>query len=181
MTLAPLRQYVAVRYPPSEDDVQRIEAMRNPNRSQARVHPVTNILRLPPKPPRCIGREHEVETLVGALLAGEPTPVLGPAGIGKSTVCLQALHDRRIGERFDGRRYFVRLDGASTAKDMLAGVAKVLGIPADQASIANVAGISPESRPPWRSTIWRRRGTRRLSRPKRCFPSLPPCSDCRLR
>ena len=39
--------------------------------------------------------------------------MLGPAGIGKSTVCLQALHDRRIAERFDGRRYFVRLDGAS--------------------------------------------------------------------
>ena len=93
---------------------------------------------LPARPARCIGRDREVETLVEALLAGEPTPVLGPAGIGKSTVCLQALHDQRIAERFDGRRYFVRLDGASTAKDMLVGVAAMLGIPVDQVSMGNV-------------------------------------------
>ena len=101
---------------------------------------MTDILRLPPKRARCIGRRREVETLAAALLAGVPTPVLGPAGIGKSTVCLEALHDKRIAERFGGRRYFVRLDGAYTAKDMLASVGAVLGIPADRPSIANVIG-----------------------------------------
>ena len=124
-----------------DDLARRIEQLIDS--STRRVPPVTGAgtaSPLPPKPPRCIGREQEVETLVGALLAGEPTPVLGPAGIGKSTVCLQALHDRRIAERFDGRRYFVRLDGAHTAKDMLAGVGAVLGIPADQTSIGAVVG-----------------------------------------
>ncbi len=95
---------------------------------------------LPPKPPRCIGREQEVETLVAALLAREPAAVLGPAGIGKSTVCLQALHDPRVAGRFGTRRHFARLDGAATAKDMLKGVAAVLGIPVDQASLGNVIG-----------------------------------------
>jgi tetratricopeptide (TPR) repeat protein len=100
---------------------------------------------LPPKPARCIGREQEVETLVEALLAGEPTPVLGTVGIGKSTVCLEALHNSRVVERFGARRYFVRLDGAYGAQDILAGVGAVLGIPADQASIAKVLGhLAPQ-------------------------------------
>ena len=102
--------------------------------------PPVHVVALPAKPARCIGREQEVEILVGALLAGEPTPVLGPAGIGKSTVCLEALHDKRIAERFDRRRYFVRLDGAHTAKDMLASVGAVLGVPADQVGIGSLIG-----------------------------------------
>ena len=95
---------------------------------------------LPPKPARCIGRDHEVEALVGALLAGEPTLVIGAAGIGKSTVCLQALHDARIVGRFGVRRYFVRLDGAATTEDMLASIGATLGISAHQARTSNLIG-----------------------------------------
>jgi tetratricopeptide (TPR) repeat protein len=93
---------------------------------------------LPPRPACCIGREREVETLALALLAGEPVTVLGPAGIGKSTACLQALHDPRVAECFGKRRHFVRLDGAATANDMLAGIAAVLGLPVEQARIGAV-------------------------------------------
>jgi tetratricopeptide (TPR) repeat protein len=99
-----------------------------------------DVVALPARPARCIGRDKEVKTLVEALLAGEPTPVLGPAGIGKSTVCLEALHDKRIAGRFNGCRYFVRLDGAYTAKNMLAGVGAVLGMPADEVNIGKVLG-----------------------------------------
>ena len=99
-----------------------------------------DVVPLPPKPARCIGRDEQVATLVGALLAGAPAAVLGPAGIGKSTVCLQALHDQRVADRFGERRYFVRLDGAATAKDTLAAIAAMLGIPADQASLGSVIG-----------------------------------------
>jgi hypothetical protein len=99
-----------------------------------------DVVPLPAKPARCIGRDQEVETLVAALLAGEPTPILGAPGTGKSTVCLEALHDERIAECFGEWRYFVRLDGASTAKDMLASVGAVLGIPAEEANIRNLIG-----------------------------------------
>jgi hypothetical protein len=117
---------------------RRIEALL----SSGRVAPRDglDVVALPAKPARCIGRDKEVETLVEALLVGEPTPVLGPAGIGKSTVCLEALHDKQIVEHFDGRRYFAPLDGASTAKNMLAGIATVLRIPADQVALGNVIG-----------------------------------------
>jgi hypothetical protein len=57
---------------------------------------------------------------VSALLAGERTPVLGPAGIGKSTICLQALHEPRVAKRFGARRYFVRCDACTSAKALLA-------------------------------------------------------------
>lgn len=85
---------------------------------------------LPPKPARCIGRDSEVETLVSALLTGEPTPVLGPAGIGKSTICLQALHDPRVAERFGARRYFVRCDAATSAEALLAQIGVDLSLEA---------------------------------------------------
>ena len=133
-----------------------------------------DVVPLPPKPARCIGRDEQVATLVGALLAGAPAAVLGPAGIGKSTVCLQALHDQRVADRFGERRCSVRLDGAATAKDTLAAIAAMLGIPADQASLGSVVGrLATVTRRRSPSTIWRRRGRRRPTRSKRCSGSLP--------
>lgn len=77
--------------------------------------------RLPVRP-RYFGRELEVCELAETLCTDPPppTPVLGPAGAGKSTITLAALHDRRVAERFGKRRWFVRCDGA-TDRDGLAG------------------------------------------------------------
>ncbi|WP_290058761.1 tetratricopeptide repeat protein [Amycolatopsis solani] len=65
--------------------------------------------RLPPRP-RCFGRDALVEALVTAVLADpvRPIPVLGPPGIGKSTVSAAALHDPAVVARFGARRWFVR-------------------------------------------------------------------------
>jgi SIR2-like domain len=143
--------------------------------------PAVEIVALPSKPARCYGRDHEVKTLIGALLAGEPVPVLGPAGIGKSTVCLEALHDKKITKRFGARRYFVRLDGAGTAKDTLAGIGAVLGISADQASIGSVVGRLAAQRAalaldnletPWEAETLR---------PKQHSRNLRTCPACRSR
>ena len=71
---------------------------------------------------------------MGALAAAwlatppEPVAVLGAPGIGKTTVCLAALHDDRVTERFDGRRWFIRCDGASSAETLLSGLAAELGV-----------------------------------------------------
>ena len=56
---------------------------------------------LPPRPD-LVGREAEVGPLVAAWLGTPPRPVavLGAPGIGKSTICLAALHDGRVAERF---------------------------------------------------------------------------------
>jgi hypothetical protein len=88
------------------------------------------LVRLPP-PPRCFGRDTVVEDLVASLLAEPPppTPVLGPAGVGKSTVCLAALHEPRVAQHYGERRWFVRCNAAESGEAVLAEVAATLGLP----------------------------------------------------
>jgi tetratricopeptide (TPR) repeat protein len=83
-----------------------------------------------PPPSWCFGREAIVSDLVQALCAERPmrTVVLGPPGVGKSTVCLAAVHHPRVATRFGGRRWFVRCN-ATTGEGLLAEIATALGIP----------------------------------------------------
>jgi hypothetical protein len=104
------------------------------------------LARLPPRP-RCLGRDALVEDVVRTLLDSEPapTPVLGPPGIGKSTVALAALHDPRVAARYGERRWFVRLDSAQTAADIFAEIATTLGMtPAGDARAAVMAALAQQ-------------------------------------
>jgi tetratricopeptide (TPR) repeat protein len=85
---------------------------------------------LPPAP-ICFGRYAEIEDLVATMLAdeSEPLSILGPAGIGKSTITLVALNDPRVAERYGPRRYFVRCDAVRTREALAAEVATALGLP----------------------------------------------------
>jgi tetratricopeptide (TPR) repeat protein len=103
-----------------------------------------------PAAPDLVGREAEVAALVGAWLEVPPRPVavLGAPGIGKSSICLAALHDPQTAERFGGRRWFVRCDGATSAEALLSGVAAELGVigdgPGDLADrVTGVLGAGP--------------------------------------
>jgi tetratricopeptide (TPR) repeat protein len=48
--------------------------------------------------------------------------------MGKSTLAIAAVHDRRVAVRFGWRRFFTRLDAASSASDVLLCVAAALGV-----------------------------------------------------
>ena len=85
---------------------------------------------LPPAP-RCFGRDTEIDELVATLLAAtpEPVPILGPPGIGKSTITLVALNDARVAARYGQRRVFVRCDAIRTREALAAEIATALGLP----------------------------------------------------
>jgi hypothetical protein len=102
-----------------------------------------------PSPRRCFGRKNLIEDLVATVLAERPMPipVLGPAGIGKSTVCITALHDARVVARFGERRYFVRCNSAKTGEAVFADVGAALGIPVGL-GLTRFDGHPPSGAPP---------------------------------
>lgn len=86
--------------------------------------------RLPGPPPRCFGREDELRKLVDALLLStpRPVPILGPPGVGKTTLSLEAIHDRQVKDKFKDRRFFVRCDGTKSKDALLTEIALSLGL-----------------------------------------------------
>jgi len=85
-----------------------------------------------PAPGPCFGRDVLISDLEAALL-GQAAPrvsILGPAGIGKTTVSLAALHRPAVVERHGSRRYFVHLDAAADAEATAASIASALRIEA---------------------------------------------------
>jgi hypothetical protein len=90
---------------------------------------------LPPNP-RMIGREDRLEELVKAILEEDrPIVVPGALGMGKTTLALAAAHDPRVVARFGKeRRFFVNLEPAPNAEDILSRLAIYLGLPATGAA-----------------------------------------------
>ena len=102
-----------------------------------------------PPPPRCFGREREINDLVDLLLAENPQqiPILGSPGIGKTTISLATLHHPRVIERYGGRRCFIRCDGIKTCEGLVAQVGLALGLQLSprtesKTPVAEVAGPS---------------------------------------
>jgi tetratricopeptide (TPR) repeat protein len=89
-----------------------------------------------PASPDLEGRDAELAALVEAWLATtppQPVAVLGAPGIGKSAICMAALHDHRVVKRFGNRRWFIRCDGAASAEALLSALAAELGVIGDGA------------------------------------------------
>ncbi|NRD53806.1 tetratricopeptide repeat protein [Corallococcus exiguus] len=77
-----------------------------------------------------IGHEDALERLVGALLATDP-PVLrvsGSAGVGKTRLLIEALHDPRVAERHGNARYFVRLLDGTRGESIFGAMAEALAV-----------------------------------------------------
>jgi hypothetical protein len=86
--------------------------------------------RTPRRPARCVGRDSEVATLVSCMIdpAKRAAVVLGPPGIGKSTVLAAAAHDDRVVESFGDRRAIVACQSMTSGDDVLSELSRVIGI-----------------------------------------------------
>ena len=114
---------------PDQLEVALLQALQESREDRVEMVPARAAVGLP-APPDLVGRDTEVATLAGAWLASPPQPVavLGAPGIGKSAVCLAALHHEKVQRRFGERRWFVRCDGAASAEALLSGLASELGV-----------------------------------------------------
>ncbi|KAF7343150.1 NB-ARC domain-containing protein [Mycena venus] len=85
---------------------------------------------LPSSPQIFHGRDGELEELVKKLLELEPfrAVILGPGGIGKSSLALAVLHHREIQSHFGAYRHFISLESSSSASDMISSIAAFFGI-----------------------------------------------------
>jgi tetratricopeptide (TPR) repeat protein len=83
-----------------------------------------------PAPPRCFGRKRELDDLIAELLQDDPQPIpiLGPPGIGKTTISIAALHDLRVEQLYRERRYFVRCEGLKTREALAAQIGSTVGL-----------------------------------------------------
>jgi hypothetical protein len=83
-------------------DMTKNRVVRDP------IHPS-----LPPLLPPCLfGRKDQVDSIVTALLQSNNVSLLGPPGVGKSTIALAVLRDDRITKKYYTRCYFVSSESA---------------------------------------------------------------------
>ncbi|TFY72086.1 hypothetical protein EVG20_g936 [Dentipellis fragilis] len=89
---------------------------------------------IPAKPHIFLGRDDVVQGIVNTILEKSPAriAIMGPGGIGKTSIALAVLHHPSVKAFFDGVCYFVPCEAIGSADALMMKIAEILGITADK-------------------------------------------------
>ena len=89
-------------------------------------------------PQRFVGREMEIAALHQAITQTGAVAVVGPPGIGKTTLLCQVGSSRQVIERFGQRRFFVDLNDANNAAALQAAIVAAVGLDPRSTSLSDL-------------------------------------------
>ena len=87
-------------------------------------------IRLRPKPEIMFGRDDEIRQLVDAIMDHSPVrlSILGPGGIGKTSLALSVFRDEKVISRFGDSRLFISCEAAASIEHIIADLAFYLHV-----------------------------------------------------